>query len=161
MFVFDFRVTRSKKMFIFFAVASILTALICIFGMMSMQNGFHSEATCDEIGTYSLKAENFDRQCDFLGQFGLKADEITDSTEIVIPAEFNDTYEEYNELQKRIGLDLEAYKGKPAEKITYKLNNSKIGYAVLLVCNGYVIGGHLTNGEYGSKNMPLNNYGKT
>lgn len=155
MFVFNFKVADSKKVFAIFAVASVAVAIICIICMISVQNSLPDTATCDELGCYSLECEKDDENCTFLEQFGLSSVKITDSCEVTIPCEFNETYEEYNELQKEIGLDLEKFKGKSAQKVTYELENSKTKYAVLLIYKGKVIGGHLTDGEYGSKNLPL------
>lgn len=155
MFVFNFKVADSKKVFAIFAVASVAVAIICIICMISVQNSLPDTATCDELGCYSLECEKDDENCTFLEQFGLSSVKITDSCEVTIPSEFNETYEEYNELQKEIGLDLEKFKGKSAQKVTYELENSKTKYAVLLIYKGKVIGGHLTDGEYGSKNLPL------
>ena len=155
MFVFNFKVTDSKKVFAIFAVASVAVAVVCIISMISVQNSLPDTATCDELGCYSLKCDKDDEQSAFLQQCGLSPLKITDSCEVIIPTEFNDAYEHYNELQKEIGLDLEKFKGKSVQKVTYELKNSKTKYAVLLIYKGKVIGGHLTNGEYGSENLPL------
>ena len=155
MFVLNFKVADSKKFFAIFAVASVAVAIICIICMISVQNSLPDTATCDELGCYSLKCDKDDEQSAFLEQFGLSAEKITDSCEVTVPMDFNDTYEEYNELQKEIGLDLEKFKGKSVQKVTYELKNSKTKNAVLLIYKGKVIGGHLTNGEYGSENLPL------
>lgn len=155
MFVLNFKVADSKKAFAIFAVASVAVAIICIICMISVQNNLPDTATCDELGCYSLKCDKNDEQCTFLEQFGLSSLKITDSCEIAIPTEFNKIYAEYNELQKSIGLDLEKFKGKSVQKVTYELKNSKTKYAVLLIYKEKVIGGHLTNGEYGSKNLSL------
>lgn len=155
MFVFNFKVADSKKVFAIFAVASVAVAIICIICMISVQNSLPDTATCDELGCYSLKCDKDDEQCTFLEQFGLLPVKIADNCEVVIPTEFNQTYEKYNELQKKIGLDLEKFKGTSAQKITYELKNSKTKFAVLLIYKGKVIGGHLTDGEYGSNNLPL------
>ena len=155
MFVFNFKVTDSKNVFTIFAVVSVAVAIVCIISMISVQNSLPDTATCDELGCYSLKCDKDDEQCAFLEQFGLSPVKNTDSCEVTVPTDFNDTYEEYNELQKEIGLDLEKFKGKSVQKVTYELKNSKAKYAVLLIYKGKVIGGHLTNGEYGSENLPL------
>ena len=155
MFVLNFKVADSKKFFAIFAVASVAVAIVCIICMISVQNSLPDTATCDELGCYSLKCDKEDEECTFLEQFGLSPLKITESSEVTIPTEFNETYEEYNELQKSIGLDLEKFKGKSAQKVTYELDNSKTKFAVLLIYKGKVIGGHLTDGEYGSKNLPL------
>lgn len=155
LFVFNFKVTDSKKVFAIFAVASVAVAVVCIISMISVQSSLPDTATCDELGCYSLKCDKDDELCTFLEQFGLLPIKIADNCEVVIPTEFKQTYEKYNELQKEIGLDLEKFKGKSVQKVTYELKNSKTKYAVLLIYKGKVIGGHLTNGEYGSENLPL------
>ena len=155
LFVFNFKVTDSKNVFTIFAVVSVAVAIVCIISMISVQNSLLDTATCDELGCYSLKCDKDDEQCAFLEQFGLSPVKNTDSCEVTVPTDFNDTYEEYNELQKEIGLDLEKFKGKSVQKITYELKNCKTKFAVLLIYKGKVIGGHLTNGEYGSENLPL------
>lgn len=155
MFVLNFKVAPSKKLAVFFSAASLLTAVVCVICMTAVQNSLPDTATCDEIGSYSLKASNEDEGIKFLSQFGINAEKSVDSREVKIPPEFNQTYAEYNELQKQIGLDLEKYKGKTAKEITYALKDGDAQFAVLLLCNEKVIGAHLTNGEYGSKNLPL------
>ena len=155
LFVFNFKVTDSKNVFTIFAVVSVAVAIVCIISMISVQNSLPDTATCDELGCYSLKCDKDDEQCAFLEQFGLSPVKNTDSCEVTVPTDFNDSYEEYNELQKEIGLDLEKFKGKSVQKVTYELKNCKTKFAVLLIYKGKVIGGHLTNGEYGSENLPL------
>ena len=153
MFVYNFDF-KGKK--VIFPILSFIFAIICIFAMVSIQSKSFDTATCDEIGEYSLIAEDSKEQCNFLRTF--KIEPIENSTQIqniTIPIEFNSIYEEYNSLQKKIGLDLNKYRGKNAKKITYTLKNSKARYAVLLMYEDKIIGAHLTNGEYGQKNMPL------
>lgn len=154
--MFVLNIKPSKRFSVIFAVASIAIALICIICMTTAHNSPAQTATCDEIGTFSLSAENTEEQVSFLEQFGHTA--IAQSavcSEVVIPSEFNEVYENYNDLQKQIGLDLEKFKGKTAQKIQFELENSEIKYAVLLIYNEKVIGAHLTNGEYGQSNLPL------
>lgn len=154
--MFVLNIKPSKRFSVIFAVASIAIALICIICMTTAHNSPAQTATCDEIGTFSLSAENTEEQVSFLEQFGYTA--VADSAEsrkVTIPAEFNDTYEEYNNLQKQIGLNLEKFKGKTASEVRFELENSEEKYAVLLIYNEKVIGAHLTNGEYGQSNLPL------
>lgn len=156
MFVYNFKVKPSKKLAVIFAIASLVIGIICIICMTAVHNKASDTATCDEIGTYSLTAENTSEQCYFLEQFGLVSDpESIQSREIIIPAEFNTVYEEYNNIQKMIGLDLSRYKGKTVQEVRFELKNSEIKYAVLLIYDEKVIGAHLTNGEYGQSNLPL------
>lgn len=157
MFVFNVRVTAPKKTAFIIASATVVIAIICIICMVSMHKAMvPNSATCDEIGTFSLCANTSDEQCRFLEQFGLSADKNSvKSQTVTIPSTFNSTYEQYNQIQKKIGLDLCRYSGKSVKKITYMLKNSSAQYAVLLIYNGKVIGAHLTNGEYGQSDLPL------
>lgn len=66
---------------------------------------------------------------------------------VTIPAEFNDVYLRYNEIQKSQGFDLEKYKGQEVTVYTYSITNYQ-GYenrdcifANLLVFNNTLIGG--------------------
>ena len=154
MFVFNIR--PSKKLAVLFSAVSIMAAVICIICMTLVHNGYSETATCDELGTYSLNAKDTNEQVSFLKQFGhIAMAESVESSEVIIPNDFNDVYEEYNGLQKQIGLNLEKFKGKDASQVRFELENSETKYAVLLVHDGKVIGAHLTNGEYGQRNLPL------
>lgn len=78
----------------------------------------------------------------------LKADSVT-SEEIVIPAEFSEVYERYNNLQKKQGYDLSAYRGETVTRYTFQVLNfteydgtpCDNAEAHLLVCGGEIIGG--------------------
>lgn len=156
MFILNFKLKPSKKLMCLLGAMSVVASIVCIMCMVSVHNQVYDTATCDELGTYSLNAESVQAQCSFLEQFSLEVLPETVQTEsITIPMEFNDTYNQYNELQRQIGLDLSRYKGREAKEITYELKNSEIKYAVLLVYENRVIGAHLTNGEYGQSNLPL------
>lgn len=156
MFVFNVKVNFSKGLKLFLASSAIISAVLCIVCMISVQSKIPDTATCDELSTYSLYAKGENGRKDFLKQFGLSAKGTPVAIqEVKIPSDFNSTYEAYNRLQIKIGLDLSRQKGEQATKYTYELNGSKKKYAVILVCQNKVIGGHLTSGEYGSPDLPL------
>lgn len=140
------------------STAIIIAATVLLFVVLSLSGGAvpNDSATCDEIGKFSLVAQTVGGEVGFIKQFGydVNADSRTSDT-VVIPSNFNEIYEEYNTLQKKIGLNLEDYKGREVTKITYELENSEEKYAVILTLQGRVIGAHLTNGEYGDENKPL------
>lgn len=141
MFVFNFKI-KAKKTVILAAVLSVTAAIICT-------------AVSDKTGEYSLVLNDGEEK-KFLEQFGVEtADAKPEKRSVVIPSDFNKYYEEYNELQKKIGLDLGKFKGKEVTEIIVPLEKPKDNNAVLLVYKNRVIGGHITNGEYGSKNLPL------
>ncbi|MCH5199558.1 MAG: DUF4830 domain-containing protein [Oscillospiraceae bacterium] len=69
--------------------------------------------------------------------------------EVMIPAEFSEVYERYNNLQKKQGYDLSAYKGEKVVKYTFQVLNfteydgspCDNAEAHLLVWGGEIIGG--------------------
>ena len=73
-----------------------------------------------------------------------------------IPAEFDETYEKYNELQKQQNFNLEKYKNTRVKSWSYEILNYP-GYedgegvirGNLLTCNGTVIGGDVCSIELG------------
>lgn len=157
MFVLDFKVKAGKKAKIILAASSLAVAVVCIVCMVSINSHkMPNTATCDEIGTFSLNAETDEKQCEFLNKFGFTAEKNSACVKnVTIPEKFNKTYENYNMLMKKCGLDLSAYSGRQVKMVTYRLKNAKAEYAVLLIYKNRVIGAHLTNGEYGQNNLPL------
>jgi len=93
-------------------------------------------------------------QVAFLKEFGYSAEpQPLLIEEVIIPSEFDDEYEKYNNCQKLSGFNLEDYKGCRAKKYTYDIKDYS-GYdgeviANLLVYNGEVIGGDISSAELG------------
>ena len=86
----------------------------------------------------------------FLQDCGWKINTDAVSCEdIVIPTEFSEVYERYNNLQKKQGYDLSAYRGETVTKYTFQVLNfteydgspCDNAEAHLLVCGGEIIGG--------------------
>lgn len=66
--------------------------------------------------------------------------------EVIIPSDFDETYQSYAELQARQGFDLEKLKGKRVKQITYTVTNyPKEGdvIAELLVYRGNIVAGDI------------------
>ena len=64
--------------------------------------------------------------------------------QVVIPAEFDEVYTQYNEMQKQNGFDLEKFKGKKVDLHTFSITNYEGASDVLcdlLVYKGKIIGG--------------------
>ena len=63
----------------------------------------------------------------------------------MIPQEFDETYEQYNQLQKEQGFDLERFKGQRVKVYTYQILNYPDHpdniLAHLLICDWKVVGG--------------------
>ena len=99
---------------------------------------------------YSLAAADEEERLAFLGQFGWKVEtEPVAVEEVVIPVEFNDVYQNYNDLQQEQGLDLTPYTGKTCKRWVYQvLNYPREGervLATLLVYDGRIIGGDISS----------------
>lgn len=66
---------------------------------------------------------------------------------------FDEIYEEYNDLQKKQGFDLRSYRAHSVKKYTYEISRSDDDplplYAELLVENGVIIGADITSAEAG------------
>lgn len=96
----------------------------------------------------------------FINQCGWETD-VThcELTEVRIPVNFDDVYEQYNRIQIMQGFDLRPYRAHSVKKYTYYIKNyysDSVGvsvpdiYANLLVDDGRIIGADITSGEAGS-----------
>ncbi|MCM1545189.1 MAG: DUF4830 domain-containing protein [Ruminococcus sp.] len=106
-------------------------------------------------GSIILKASTADERTSFFSQFGWEInEEPCEVKEVVIPAEFDDVYNEYNVIQKEQGLDLEKYKGTRAKLWSYEIKNypgyentSDVIRGNILVYDGVIIGGDVSSVE--------------
>ncbi len=146
MFVFS---VKSDKIRIFALAVIGVIAGIALAGFNSMNN---SVANMNGI---VLKASNSQERVAFLSQFGWEVSEDPlEVAEVIIPNEFDETYNAYNEIQKNQGFNLEKYKGVRVKRWTYTIKNYP-GYAEnseciranMLVYEGKVIGGDICSVE--------------
>ena len=82
----------------------------------------------------------------YLTSLGWEFDSGETEKEITVPSEFNQVYEDYNDIQKKQGFDLEEHKGETATLYTYNITNYKSNendVADLIVANGVLIGADL------------------
>jgi len=93
-------------------------------------------------------ATNADREA-YLTSLGWEYDVNCTEKQVKIPAQFNDTYTRYNEIQIKQGFDLSEYKGREVTVYTYNIKNFSgfenrdCVYANLLVCDNQLIGGDI------------------
>lgn len=83
-----------------------------------------------------------------------------EQAEVILPAEFDDIYTQYNELQQVSGFDLTPYRGKKVMRYTYELTNYPIRFdhpvfANLLIYRGRLIGGDCMTTDLGGMMLPL------
>lgn len=148
MFVISMKSEKLKK-YLIIAVACVLTT---IGGIISVS----SESTpTANIGGVNMRASTAEERIAFFSQFGYEiSEDPLEVKEVVIPTEFDETYENYNTIQKSQGLDLGKYKGKRVKMWSYAIKNYP-GYenadgtirGNILIYNGVVIGGDISNIE--------------
>ncbi len=103
----------------------------------------------------SFRGSTEAERIDFLRNCNIEvAQEPLEISEIIIPAEFDEVYKDYNEIQVSQGFDLSQYSGKRVKRWTYRVTNYP-GYdensdairANLLVYDGLIIGGDVCSVE--------------
>lgn len=135
------------------AMLAIFTALCVVSAMGAM--------TDNEETASGASVKNEQAAADYLRTVGEEDAAQLSCERITIPEQFDEVYEEYNGMQRQSGFDLSEYKGKDALRFTFTLTRHDASYAVLLVRDGAVIGGHYSNGEYGGEYLPLEKDGTT
>ncbi|MCL2633170.1 MAG: DUF4830 domain-containing protein [Oscillospiraceae bacterium] len=99
-----------------------------------------------------LKAEEAmaaspDQAAEFLINLGWIVSETPSGIKTVtIPETFDETYENYNTLQKSHGFDLSEHKGRAVTMYTYRILNHSLGgdvFGNVLVFGGEIIGGDI------------------
>lgn len=140
---------KNKKKFLAMCILGLI--LLMTIGFVSCDNT-PKTAYCKEIGAYSLKfSTNGDKE-KFLSCFDVSGQPITIDN-VRIPENFNSTYEKYNKIQNKMGLDLEEYKGKTTKRFVYKAKDNY--FVSVLTYKGKVIGCHKSTELYGSEFVSL------
>ncbi len=133
-------------------LVSAVVAIVIVFAVISSSENAEKSAPTD--GTLKFSASTEAERMSFITALGLTVEnEPSSVTEIKIPEEFDETFTNYNEIQKQSGLDLEPYKGCAVKKWTYTVTNYP-GYEEsqsirinLLVYKGKIIGGDICSLE--------------
>lgn len=149
MFVYSFKGNNIKK-----AAALLLAAVLIAVSGFFLLNQSKGQKVYVRNGI-SYKASTPEERVAFLSQFDWDINsEPIEVREVIIPEEFDDTYSQYNQIQKEQKLDLEKYKGERVKKWTYEIlnypdyeNSDGIIRANLLILNGLVIGGDICSVE--------------
>ena len=139
MFVLTAKLSKSKLL----AAGAILLAAVLLIVLLAAGGTPAAE-------TKTAGGSNEERVA-FLATFGWSVNaEPTEAQKVRIPdtAE-NEVFARYNDLQKSQGYDLTAYAGKEVMRYVYEILNypeaSGPVYASVLVCDGFIIGGDVTN----------------
>ena len=150
MFIYSMHANTIK----FFAVICLaLTALIALIVFVPV---YSTDGTSQMVGAtvnynYDKIKSNEDR-INFLKQFGWEVDpQAIKEQQVVIPKEFDKIFAEYNEIQRRQGLDLSSFKKKNVMRYTYLVTNypdyEGEVYVNILVYRNTVIGGDVCSAD--------------
>ncbi len=124
----------------------ILMALLLVFVAVFLFNRFYG-------GSKSITLDSEAAQLDFLHELGWETSECAiDVRSVIVPEEWNDVYNQYNDLQLEQGLDLSDYKGCAVEIYTYEIYNYADEDNVvvnLMICDGKLIAGDVCCTELG------------
>ncbi len=129
-----------------------LTAIVCVavvaVAVVTMYSCFSSDKAHNNSAVINSTVEGTSGILEVISGFGWEVlNEPDDVREIMIPAEFDDVYKNYNEIQRAQGYNLEKYAGKRVKKWSFTVTNYP-GYEEqdfikinVLVFEGRVIGG--------------------
>ena len=93
-----------------------IAAVAIAFAIVSKNN----VETSNETGL-NVNASTAEERIAYLSQFGWQVDEDpVEVSEIIIPETFDETYTNYNELQKSQGFDLSLYAAKRVKRWIYR-----------------------------------------
>ena len=110
-------------------------------------------------GNTTIAGQTAAQREEYLSALGLQYKQSSSVSEAGVPEEFDERFEQYNAMLKQAGFDLEPLKGESVTKCSYVVTNrqdlGKSVYAVLLVKDGVIVGGHLICTEDNSF-YPLN-----
>ena len=137
MFVLTAKVSKTKIA----AIATIIIAVIVAVAVLIASRG---------NGAPSREADTNEKRVAFLTGFGWEVNTQPLQTQAVtVPKKQSEVLSRYNELQKSQGYDLSKYAGETATRYVYEILNypdaTEPVYATLLVCDGKIIGGDVTN----------------
>ena len=156
MFIKTVKTSKAELLIILIGLICFIATLWYIISAGSAGAKNTSSSPSGPTAHFLTNARTSDDRLTFLSQFGWEVDpDPLDVREVTIPAQFDEVYTSYNEIQKTLGFDLERYKGCSAKKWEYTVLNYPDGVrnvkATLLIAGGRVIGGHIS--AEGNKNF--------
>ena len=139
MFVMTLKMSKRKAVYIIIAAAVLLAAIVLLTGESDTpaQGGFDTN----------------EGRREFLASLGWEcSEEPVAEAKVLIPKEFDDVMENYNQLQKQQGFDLAPYAGLQVTQCSYEITNYPSDdrvLAQLFIYSDLLIGGdiHSVNAE--------------
>lgn len=149
MFIKTFKTSKVELIILIIGLVFFIATLWYIFSSKSGTENTSANSTTS-VTKFLVNAQTDSDRIQFLSQFGWDVDrDPLEVREIMIPAEFDETYTEYNDMQKSLGFDLSNYSGSRVKKWVYSVNNypgiNDNVKATLLIADGKVIGGDISS----------------
>ena len=140
MIIFTARVPKRQLM------AAGAAALCCVFAVLAFTLTLGGRAVAASAEVKHVKT-NDDRLA-YLNGLGWQVSPQPIATEeLLIPEQFDDSYQGYLQLQSDQGFDLNQYRGKRVKRYTYQLTNYPVQdepvQIALLIYKGRVVGGQI------------------
>lgn len=106
------------------------------------------------FGSGAVSGKTDKERTDFIESFGWVSGKVPEKIEeIRIPVEFDEAYEEYNDIQRKQGFDLRKYRAYIAKKYTYSISNydgAETGVPIcanLIVIDGAIVGADISSAK--------------
>ncbi|MCI8423367.1 MAG: DUF4830 domain-containing protein [Lawsonibacter sp.] len=143
MLIVTAKVSRKKL-----ALGTALAALACCCAVALTLGSGLSRETAGAAAPSPKGVRSGEDRIAYLKAYGWEVGEQPIATqELLIPAEMDDSYDEYLELQSSQGFDLKKYAGKRVKRYTYEIQNYPTGeqgvQANLLIYKNTVVGGEV------------------
>lgn len=150
MFIITAKFSKRK---LFFGIA-VTAALLLTAGaaahlagdVAAMGNRADSKANDAAQQTVSTLALTDEERTAYLKACGWEVDAASCTVrEVIIPSDFDETYQSYADLQARQGFDLEKLKGKRVKQVVYSVTNAEETdvLAELLIYRGKIVAGDI------------------
>ena len=148
MITISLRMDKKRLAALVLALALAGAGAVCAKQML-WQNVLPAESTVS-ARKVNTAAANEQQRRDFMAAYGWEVEEEPlEIQEVLIPSEFDETYEKYNYIQKQQGFDLSRYRGKVCRKYVYALPGYPGGVEdariTLLIYKCRVIGGDISS----------------
>lgn len=149
MFIFT---ARLKKEWLIAGAAAVLTLCVAVAALIGLAHAQGTEAISAPASPKGVRT-NEDRVA-YLESYGWTVEPGAIAVEeLLIPEEFDETYDQYLALQSGQGFDLTKYRGKRVKRYTYVITNYPTGeegvQAGLLIYRDTVVGGEVLSPQLG------------
>lgn len=147
MFIFTAKVKRGRITLGLLSVAVVCAAALLVTGLLGSRSAAASASLPSPKGVKTAE----DRVTYLEGCGWLVNPQPIAVEELMIPKEFDDTYQDYLKLQSDQGFDLTKYCGKRVKRYAYEIKNYPTGesgvQAGLLIYKNTVIGGEVLSSQ--------------